>query len=146
TAGGSGNMQIDVAPAAGGVIITRDRVIGFRQADPAGWSASVDLTSRPATINPVTQPQDVGQILATLLNMPALERYSTAPPLLPGVSMRARLFTNGAADARIDGLNLRLTYSYRPAVNTRAVRVVTRDPDGGKAFFHVSAPDLSGRQ
>ena len=145
--GGSGNMQIDVAPAPGGVIIAKDRKLGFRQTEGAnGWSASIDLTTGPSTVYAVTEPEDVGQVLATLLNMPALQRYSTAPPALPGVSMRVRLFTAGAAEARMTTLHLRLTYSYRSAPNTRAVRVVTRDPDGGKAFFYVSAPDASGRQ
>jgi hypothetical protein len=95
-------MQIDLAPAPSGVIIAKDRMVGFRQTEGAnGWSASIDLTTRPATVNAVTEPEDVGQVLATLLNMPALQRYSTAPPVLPGVSMRARLFTTGAAEARI---------------------------------------------
>jgi hypothetical protein len=147
TSGASGNMQIDVSPAAASIIITTKRVIGFRHAaDTGGWGASVDLTSSFPIVNPVTEPADVGRILATLLDLPALDSYSTAPPLLPGLSVRARLFTNGPAEARINALQLRLTYSYRTATNTRAVRVVTRDPEGGKAFFHVSAPDSSGRQ
>lgn len=145
---GSANLNIDFLTGPSGTINTKTRRIKFRQTFVSTfWGATVDLTKQASNISVVTQPEDLGQVLGQFLNLPGTKTYLTAPPIHPGISIRARLqATDTTAIAKINGLRIKLTYSYLPVLDARAIRVTSTVPLGLQPFYYVSTSDLAGMQ
>lgn len=138
----SAHIEIAVRSAAEGILRTSSQNLMFRETtDSQPWGASIDLTTNPAGITAFKPPADVGEVLATLLNVAPPQSYLTAPPVYPGVFLRARFFTDAnTVTATIKSLQLRLTYSSRPAVG-RAIRVVTQAQGEEEPFYSVGVAD-----
>jgi hypothetical protein len=142
---GVGTIHMDVFTGPNGIIRAADKTVEFRQAT-VSWPATVDLSGANATIRQGTLPPDIGAILTTLLGMPALPSYSTAPPVLPGVYFRARSLGAAPPAVEVDNVRLRVTYSYKPVFNGRGVQITTRSETGITPFYYVTAADGTGAQ
>jgi hypothetical protein len=145
---GSANIGVDIAAAPDGVIRTRGRTLGFRRAEGSGtWGATVDLTNSPTTVTQYTKPADVARLLTQLLKLETPpDDYIAAPPVLPGLTLRAHLNTAKAVKVEVTDLQLMVIYSCRPAVGLRGVRVTTRSGGADAPTYFVSRPDESGAQ
>src|SRR5438045_9759409 len=65
---GSATIQIDVRSPLGGLMRTSTQNLRFRQVEGGKpWGATVDLSRRPIVPSPITEPEDVGRLLATFL-------------------------------------------------------------------------------
>ena len=146
---GSATIHFDVMVNREGTIRTRTQNLKFRQTGSmTPWGATVDVTQQPPTINQVTHPEGFDQALGVFLGITNAPNYLVSPPLEPGIYVRSRFLTdaNVAPTVKIDALTLRLTYSYVPASDVRAVRVVGQSKDGSEPYFYVTTPDLGTYQ
>jgi hypothetical protein len=146
---GSATIHFDVMVSRDGTIRTKTQNLRFRQAgSTTPWGATIDVRQQPPTINMVTHPEDIGQALGVFLGISNPPSYLVSPPVKPGIYVRSRLFTDApvAPTTKIDALTLRLTYSYLPASDVRAVRVIGRSTAGYEPYFYVTTPDLGTYQ
>ncbi len=143
----SAHIEFEIRTNGEGIVRTTTQNLLFRESDGGNpWGASIDLTSNPATITAYKPPDDVGQVLASILNIPAPQSYLTAPPVYPGIYVRARFYTdNKSVTAHANAIQLRITYSSRPKA-ARSVRVVTAIQGDDRPFYAVSVPDSRGLQ
>jgi hypothetical protein len=146
---GSATIHFDVIVSRDGTMRTRTQNLRFRQTGSATpWGATIDVRQQPATINMVTHPEDLGQALGVFLGIQNPPSYLISPPVEPGIYFRSRLQTDArvAPTVKIKALTLKLTYSYVPASDVRAVRVVSNSQAGYKPYFYVTTPDLGTYQ
>jgi hypothetical protein len=143
---GSVRFTIDVTTQNFSVVRTTSDNLGFRlDSNAIPWGASVDLSSGQPVTTQSKVPEDVGQVIARITGSNAPRPYATAPPLYPGISIKAvPLFDDqsGATQIRINRLNLKLTYTYRVdrEAGARAIRV-TYSGTETTPFFYVGLRD-----
>jgi hypothetical protein len=148
TGGAAGaNLRFTIIPAKGGLLRSTTRTLGFVQpVERLFWMTQVDLTKNPVDIKPIGVPDKVVRRLSKVFGTTYVEDVFAMPIMLPEVHVRAELLADGPTVARINDLELEITYAALPQENVRGVRVTVGGSNDVMPYFFVGRPDMAGAQ